>query len=258
MQLPKPYDLAQPYFWGMPHFPTHPPFLYGLTKKHGEFVMPNQGSSAADSISLSGHTGTHIDALNHFSCGGLLYGGANVDEVQSYTGGVQHLSAEQIAPIVRRGVLLDIAALLGVEALEADMAITPEHLSAAERAPIREGDIVLIRTGWGRYFEEPVRYLNQTHCPGCNLEAAVWLSGRGIFAAGSDTIAFEKTPSQEMPVHIHLLVEKGIHLIENLNLEQLAADRINEFLFVAAPLKIRGGTGAPVRPLAFELSKASP
>jgi len=76
------------------------------------------------------------------------------------------------------------------------------------------------------------------------------LSARGIFAAGSDTVAFEKSPVASMPVHVHLLVESGVHIIECLNLEELAADGVTEFLFVGAPMKIRGATGAPLRPLA--------
>jgi kynurenine formamidase len=86
--------------------------------------------------------------------------------------------------------------------------------------------------------------------PGPELEGARWLSKRGVFAAGSDTVAFERVPGA-MPVHVHLLVENGIHIIEALNLEELARDRIYEFVFVAAPLKIRGGTGSPIRPIAF-------
>ena len=77
-----------------------------------------------------------------------------------------------------------------------------------------------------------------------------WLSARGIFAAGSDTMAFEKVPDASMPVHVHLLVESGIHIIECLNLEELAAARAHEFVFIASPLKIRGGTGSPIRPIA--------
>ncbi len=246
------YDLAQPYFVGMPHFPTHPPFLFGLTKKHGEYVMPNGGSSAADAIAMGSHNGTHIDALNHFSCGGKLHGGREVDAVQTYGAGVDHLSVDTIQPIVRRGVLLDIAGLLEVESLPKETTITPEHLDAACRhVDVQRGDVVLFRTGWGRYFEDAARFLSQAHGPGPEIDAARWLSSRGIFAAGSDTVAFEKVPSQEMPVHIHLLVQSGIHIIENLNLEELARDSIQEFVFVGAPLKIRGATGAPLRPLAF-------
>ncbi len=77
------YDLAQPYFVGMPHYPTHPPFLFGLTKKHGDVLTPDGNSSAADAIALGGHVGTHIDALNHFACGGKLHGGIDVAPLQS-------------------------------------------------------------------------------------------------------------------------------------------------------------------------------
>ena len=128
----KPYDLAQPYFVGMPHFPTHSPFLYGLTKVHGEIPLPDGGSSAADVITMGGHAGTHMDALNHFSCAGKLYDGRDVVEVQSYGGGIRHLSIDTVAPIARRGVLLDVAGLLGVNALDADMVITPEHLEPVQ------------------------------------------------------------------------------------------------------------------------------
>ncbi len=248
------YDLAQPFFVGMPHFPTHPPFLFGLTKKHGEYVMPNGGSSAADAIAMGSHNGTHIDALNHFSCGGKLHGGRDVDAVQSYGAGVDHLSVDTIQPIVRRGVLLDIAGLLGVESLTKETAVTPEHLDSAckrQHVEVQPGDVVLLRTGWGQYFEDAARFLSQAHGPGPELDAARWLSSRRVFAAGSDTVAFERVPSPEMPVHVHLLVDSGIHIIENLNLEELARDSIYEFVFVGAPLRIRGATGAPLRPLAF-------
>src|SRR4051794_14939712 len=242
----------------MPHFPTHPPFLFGLTKKHGDYVGPAGMSSAADSISFGGHLGTHMDALNHFSCGGKLHGGVEVESVQSYGGGVNHKSIETVAPILRRGVLLDIAAQLGVESLAKDFTITPEHLDQAlrdQQTAIEPGDVVLIRTGWGRYYEDARRYISETHCPGIGIDAARWLSSRSIFAAGSDTVALELLPNPAMPVHVHLLVEFGIHIIEVLNLEELARDRVYTFVFVATPLKIRGGTGAPVRPLAISTNQ---
>jgi kynurenine formamidase len=242
----KVYDLGQPYFVGMPHFPTHPPFLYGLTKLHGEFQFTGGGSSAADSISMGTHVGTHIDALNHFSCNGFLYGREPVAPVQSYGGGVQHLSADTIGPIVRRGVLLDLGML------DEDAEVTPADLGrAASRIDIRAGDVVLLRTGWGQRFRDAARYVNGVKSPGPGIAGARWLSERRVFAAGSDTVAFEKVPSSEMAVHVHLLVESGIHIIEVLQLEELAADGVREFTFVAAPLRIEGATGAPVRPLAF-------
>jgi kynurenine formamidase len=111
---------------------------------------------------------------------------------------------------------------------------------------------VLLRTGWGRFFaSEPARFVNGVKGPGPRRAGAEWLSRRGVFAAGADTLAFEYQPDPEMPVHVHLLVESGIHIVENLYLEELAAEAPGpSFQFVAAPLKIRGGTGSPVRPLA--------
>ncbi|HEY3937700.1 MAG TPA: cyclase family protein [Bryobacteraceae bacterium] len=254
MQLPdfrnaRVYDLGQPYFTGMPHYPSHPPFLYSLTKKHGDISYGGGISSAADAIALGTHVGTHIDALSHFSCNGVFFGGRKVEH--SYERGMAELGIETVAPIVRRGLLLDIAGLEGVDVLPVDFEVTADHLMRAAKAEIREGDIVLIRTGWAQFFPDAKRYINDTAAPGPAIEGARWLSSRKIFAAGSDTVVFEKTPNQSLPVHAHLLVESGIHIIEVLNLEELARDRVTEFVFVAAPMNIRGATGAPLRPLAF-------
>src|SRR5437764_2645077 len=240
------FDLAQDYFIGMPHYPTHPPFLFGLTKQHGDIVGPTGHSSAADAIAMGSHVGTHIDALCHFSCGGKLHGGIDIE--QSYGGGLRKYSIDTIPPILRRGVLLDLAA---DGPLAADHEVTPGELAAAQKVEIRAGDVVLLRTGWARYFGDARRFVNDTRCPGPGLAAARWLSALGIFAAGSDTVPFEKSPVPSMPVHVHLLVESGIHIIECLNLEELAAAGVTEFLFIGAPLKFRGATGAPIRPLAL-------
>jgi kynurenine formamidase len=247
------YDLAQPYYLGMPHYPSHPPFLYSLVKLHGEYVGPAGHSTASDALALGSHIGTHIDALCHFSVRGKLHGGEAVAPLQSYAGGIAKFSIDTVAPILRRGVLLDIAGLQGAPSLPEDFEIAPAHLDAAlaaQAVEIRAGDVVLLRTGWGAYWDDAARFISQVRAPGPSLEGARWLSARGIFAAGSDTAPFEKMPAAEMPVHVHLLVESGIHIIECLNLEELAEARVYEFLFVGMPLKIRGATGAPIRPVA--------
>ncbi len=246
----KVFDLGQPYFTGMPHHPVHPPFLFGLVKKHGEFVGPKGHSSASDAIAMGSHVGTHIDAFSHFSCSGMLHGGTPVADVQSYQGGLKKHTVDEIAPILRRGVLLDIAGNEGVEALPKDFEIMPAHLEKAG-VEIQAGDVVLMRTGWAKYFADAGKFIAEVHGPGPAIAGAQWLSAKGIFAAGSDTVAFEKLPDATMPVHVHLLVEKGIHIIECLNLEELAAAKVREFLFVGAPMKLRGATGAPLRPLAL-------
>lgn len=245
-------DLAQPLYTGIPHHPAHAPFLYGLNKKHGDYVNPGGASSASEAIALGAHVGTHIDAFCHFTCNGKLFGGEEAAPVQTYAAGLERHTVDTIEPIFRRGVLLDIPTSVGLEVLPRDFVITPEHLdSAASGIAVNPGDVVLIRTGWARYWDDPARFIAEVHSPGPGLPGAQWLSTRRIFAAGSDTAPFEFVPSPEMCVHVHLLVESGIHIVECLNLEELAALGVKEFLFVAAPLKIRGGTGSPIRPIAL-------
>jgi len=250
------FDLAQPYFVGMPHFPTHPPFLFGLTRKHGDLITDGGVSSSSDSFALGGHVGTHIDSLAHFSCAGKLHGGVEVEPIQSYDAGIRQLDIASVPPIVRRGVLLDIAVS---SPLAVDAAITPDALEQAcrrQKVEVLPGDVVLLRTGWAKFWHDPRRYLTggsgpQVAGPGPELAGARWLSQRGVYAAGSDTIAFERVPDPAMPVHVHLLVESGIYIMEALNLEELNQAQCYEFLFVAAPLKIQGGTGSPIRPIAI-------
>ena len=162
------YDLAQPYFIGMPHYPAHPPFLFSLTKKHGDLVLDGEVSSAADAITFGGHVGTHIDALCHFSCGGLLHGGLDVSQQQSYAEGIRRLSVDTIAPILRRGVLLDVAAHLDLDALPVDFEITANHLESiaeSQKVQIRPQDVVLLRTGWARFFDDPRRFITGGKAP---------------------------------------------------------------------------------------------
>ncbi|MGC8793044.1 MAG: cyclase family protein [Bryobacteraceae bacterium] len=244
------FDLSQPLYAGMPHHPNHPPFMFVLTRRHGEVVLPGTGaSSAAEAFSMGGHVGTHFDALCHFAKDGRIHGGRLASEVSDYLRGVAEHSVDTVGLIARRGVLLDVA---GDEPLPEDFTIEPRHLeecAGRAKVEVEPGDVVLIRTGWARYWDNPVRFINEGRAPGPGLAAARWLSARRIFAAGSDTTYFEKVPS-DRSVHIHLLVESGIHIMEALNLEELAAAGARVFLFVAAPLKIRGGTGSPIRPFA--------
>ena len=122
----------------------------------------------------------------------------------------------------------------------------------AEHAPPTPGSVVLVRTGWARHWDDGVAYLGfETGCPGVLVSGAQWLAERGIQATGSDTIAYERTPAPSLPVHVHLLVEHGIPIIEAMNLERLVADEAWDFYFVAVPLSIRNGTGSPLRPLAL-------
>jgi kynurenine formamidase len=116
---------------------------------------------------------------------------------------------------------------------------------------------VLVRTGWphGRYTDNTAFAGWQSGVPGPDESAARWIIGKHARITGADTIAYEWLGAgaghSSLPVHTLLLVEAGISIIEVMALDELGRDRVYEFLFVLAPLKLVGATGSPVRPLAI-------
>jgi len=251
------HDLAQPMSNGMASSPNHPGFRMALLRRHGDMVREDGGSAANELIVTGGHVGTHVDALAHVSHRGLLHGG--VDAAAAQVGGrfSQH-GIDEMEPIVGRGVLLDVAAHHGLDVLPAGYGIGARDLretASSERIEVGDRDVVLVRSGWGAHFPDAERFVGAASgVPGPNEEGARWLADRGIRATGADTIAYEQIPPgaghRVLPVHRVLLVESGIHIVEVMNLEGLAAAKAHEFLFILAPLRIVGGTGSPVRPLA--------
>ena len=250
-------DLGRQLRVGMPQSPNHPQFWHTLPRRHGDMTRADGGSAANDMITTGTHVGTHIDALAHVSHEGKMFGG--VDATAAGVGGkYDELGVHTIAPMIRRGVLLDIPALLGVEICDGGYEITVADLEAAaerEGVEVREGDVVLIRSGWGSLFSQGAPYIGgPSGVPGIGEAGAQWLAQRGVHAAGADTIAFERLAPGGghalLPAHRVLLVESGIYIIEALDLEELAAKQRHEFTFVLIPLNIYGATGSPVRPLA--------
>jgi kynurenine formamidase len=229
-----------------------------LVRRHGDVLRPDSSSGANELLSLGAHAGTHIDALCHVALEGRLHGG--VDATEAVRGGrFTSLGVETIAPIICRGLLLDLPASQGIDVLDPTRPVTHDDVERACRRlhlDIREGDAVLLRTGWVAHYGNPIAFLGaENGAPGPDEQAARWLSSHGIRLTGSDTIAYEWIPPGEgharLPVHVHLLVERGIHIVELLNLEEMARDGVREFVLVAAPLRIVGATGSPLRPLAF-------
>jgi kynurenine formamidase len=200
------------------------------------------------------HVSTHIDALNHVSKGGRIYGGHRTDDVEGDFGMAAE-GIETVPPIVTRGVLLDVAAYKGVERLEDHYEIGLEDIRGAmERQGTRiySGDAVLVRTGKMRqYGVDNAAFLAGQ--PGVGLQAALWLYEQGMALLGSDTTGTEPQPvtDWDRTVHVAMLMERGVHLIEWLNLEPLSAVPVREFLFVCLPLKLRGASGSWVRPAAI-------
>ena len=252
------YDLGRPLEATTPTSPNHPPFRMALMRRHGDAVRADGGSGANEMFTMGGHTGTHMDALCHVSHGGLLHGG--VDAAEAARGGrFRELGIETAAPVLGRGVLLDVPRALGRDVLEAGHPITDDELErtcSAQQTEVRAGDAVLIRTGWpvGRYEDNRAYAGWESGVPGPDETAARWLAQRRVRITGADTIAYEwlapGAGHSRLPVHTILLYESGIHIVEVLDLEELAADGRHEFLFVMVPLKLVGATGSPVRPLA--------
>lgn len=252
----KVFDLAHALDPQMPQAPNHSRYSLVLARRHGDVVRSDGGSAASEVLLLAGHSGTHIDALAHVSQDGRLHG--NVDALEAQRGGrLATHGVETIAPIVCRGVLLDVAASQGVDALSPGYEISAADLELAG-PELRPGDVALIRTGWARLWSDPPAFVGlDSGVPGIGEQAAEWLVRHEIRATGSDTMAYEVVPPKaghsRLPVHRLLLVDHGVYIFENMYLEGLAAAAVSEFLFVAAPLKLVGATGSPVRPLAIPL-----
>ena len=251
------YDLARPMVQGMPQSPNHPEYRHALPRRHGDAMRGDGGSAANDIITTGTHVGTHVDALSHVSHDGKLHGGYDAAEAQQ-GGRFSVHGAEHIAPTLCRGVLLDIPAVLGVGACEPGYEVTAADLEAAAEAqgtPLRAGDAVIVRTGWGKRWHDKDGYLGKdTGVPGPGEEGAKWLASFEPRFVGADTIAFERLAPGAghalLPAHRVLLVEHGINIIETMALEELTASGVREFTFVLAPLPLVGATGSPVRPLA--------
>jgi kynurenine formamidase len=251
------YDLAHPLEASMPISPNHPGFRMALLRRHGDMVRADGGSAANELLTLGGHNGTHLDALAHISQDGKLHGG--VDAADAQRGGrFAELGVDTVAPIFCRGVLLDVAGYRGIETLPPGEAITADELCAvaeAEAVELPRGGAVLIRSGWARRWSGVDRYLSyEEGVPGPDPSAAGWIAAAAPRVTGHDSMAYERIAPGAghalLPVHRILLVEHGIHIVENLDMERLTADRVYDFLFVCLPLKIVGGTGSPVRPIA--------
>ena len=209
---------------------------------------------AEDTVVLPLHIGTHIDALCHAWYDDALYNGFPGSGTRS-TSGATRCGTDKMGPVVGRGVLLDVASVHGGP-LPDGVAIRPRDLEQAMKRAgvgIGNGDIVLIRTGWAEHQgrADNVSFDGE---PGLDIDSAVWLAEREIAALGADNFAVEVIPFAQgtvFPVHQRLIRDFGIPLMEGLLLHELATTGCHEFLFVASPLPVVGGTGSPINPIAI-------
>lgn len=254
------YQLGRVYEHGMPlpgkrHFSlTIPGVPTGLPE--GENMMVSHDEMFSGEI---GQVGTQMDGLGHVGVrladDDYFYNGFKLSEFgDAY--GLKKLGVENIGAFFTRGVLIDVARYKRVERLENGYAITPADLRGALEAQggkITTGDVVLIRTGHGQLWMKD----NETYGagePGLGLAAAKWLTDQDVCLVGSDNWAIEvvphENPKRPFEVHQWTLTRNGVYHLENLDLEQLAADRVYEFAFVFVPVPMRGATGSPGNPIA--------
>lgn len=259
------HDLSHAIEVGAPRLaPNQTPYLMqlgptsrGSIRRRRAIGATNDAGSNLERMELTTHVGTHIDALGHFTCGDRMHGGYSADlTVDDF--GLLNLGIENCPPMVTRGICLDLSGLDGGDHLGAGRPIGKDDLRRAleqARLAIEPGDVLCLRTGWGRYFmKDNARYISGE--PGLDLAAAEWLTAQDVVAIGADTMAVEVLPGTShprsiMPVHQHCLAEAGVYLIENLALEAIAAAGISSFCFMLAAVKFKGATGSPVRPIAI-------
>lgn len=202
-----------------------------------------------------GQIGTQFDGFAHQMYGDSFYNCFQAGDIITRYG-FQKLGVENVGMLMTRGVLIDVAAFKGVEMLSETYVITPEDLQQAlarENLALQPGDAVVIHTGWGKLRgKDNARYGRSS--PGVGVAAGEWLVRQDPMLIAADNCCVEVRPSEpqrNLPVHTMTLVQHGVYLIENLELEALAAARAYEFAFVVQPLKLKGATGSTVAPVAI-------
>ena len=260
------YEIGQVYERGMPLGDTRD-FALRLVPAI-EPVGPNRVLYNDEFLAAEvGQVGTQFDGLGHiggevrYADGTLrrvFYNGFTTAEMNAGTG-LRALGIEHLKPIITRGVLVDVPGYKNVPRLEGGYEVTLADVRGAlarqgiAESSIMPGDAVVFRYGWAQLWGTPAEY-NAARLPGIGLEVARWLVERKITVTGGDTSTNEVSPNptgQVIPVHQELMMKNGIFNIENLTFEELAAERAYEFLFVATPIRFKGATGSPLRPLAI-------
>jgi kynurenine formamidase len=215
-----------------------------------------RGSNEELVVSEIGQVGTQFDGFAHQSHHDSHYNCVKTGQIATRNGFTK-FGMEKVGTLMTRGVLIDVAGLKGVETLPDNYEITPQDLQDAlkrHNLTLAPGDAVIVHTGWGRlYGKDNPRYVKT--CPGIGIAAAEWLAKQDPMLIGADNWPVEVAPNPDpklsLPVHQVALVVNGIHLLENLKLDELVSKGVHEFAFVMQPMKAAGFSGSTVAPVAI-------
>lgn len=262
------YELGQIYEQVMPFYGTRSYSMALVKLTGGAAVGANRLVANEEFVSAQiGQVGTQLDGLGHIGQevtmpdGGteqVFYNGFTAKEMDA-PNGLQKLGIEHVKPIITRGILIDVAGYKGVPRLPNSYEVTVDDVLGAlarqgmSATDITPGDAVLFRYGWSALWTDPAA--SNLNPPGIGLAVARWAADRRVTMVGSDTFGSEVLPNPQadlvFPVHQELMMKNGIFNLENTRLEELAADRAYQFLMIVTPLRIKGATGSPVRPIAI-------
>ena len=249
-------ELAWPLNAAMP-FVGAPPRRFDVQLKR-TVMNPASNERASNEelvITELGQVGTQLDGFAHQTHRDSLYNCFKMDEIATRTG-FNKLGIEKVGAIITRGVLIDVAGSKGVDMLGDTYEITVEDLDGAlkkQNLSLQPADAIIIHTGWGKLWgKDNARFIKS--CPGIGVKAAEWLISKDPILLGSDNFPVEVSPNPDPklsgPVHQIALVINGVHLLENLKLDELVAKNVGEFAFIMEPLKIQAKTGSTVAPVA--------
>jgi len=265
------FDLS--FVWNdrSPVLSLNPPYAFALNRTHKmthEIYGQAPGSRvswASDIMYFSGQHGSPtLDAIGHIGRDLKLHGGVDAVAATATPGGIGNKLGMETFPVdlmLNRAVILDVARQLAggkPDPLPPGFEVTGAHLDATAKAQgveVRPGDSLLIRTGWGQYFgTDNAKFLGE-QSPGPGQDAARWIIDHKVRLAGDDTATFEKRPAaygkELFSVHMMLLADNGIFIMENANLEPVGDAKVGVALLIVTPLKIEGATGSALRVLAL-------
>ena len=242
--------------------PAYPPRTFAVTivqpgQAAGGSLGPTKTTYNDDIITGWAGIGTQLDGLGHLGIDNLYY---NCNKAADFaaTDGLKKLGVEHVPAVATRGVLLDMAGYFNTDIVKEGTAFNrPEIEGAMKRQGIKaieKGDVVLFYTGWLKLVGKDNKRFGAA-APGLGRDGAKYLASLEVAIVGSDTWSFEVLPFEKdagvFEVHQILIPLNGIHILENINTEEMVKDQAWEFLFTLGAARITGGVQSIVNPVAI-------